>query len=126
LYQDHVAKAATQTSVNPLMIYAVARQESAFLPDAKSSAGAVGLMQLLPSTAKQTAQKNGMNFNPQDLINPAKNIALGSRYLDYLLNVFDGNRILAAAAYNAGPSRVRKWLNKEKNAQLPYDVWIET
>lgn len=126
LYQDHVAQAAIQTSVNPLMIYAVARQESAFMPDAKSSAGAVGLMQLLPSTAKQTAQKNGMSFNPQDLINPAKNIALGSRYLDYLLNVFDGNRILAAAAYNAGPSRVRQWLNKEKNTQLPYDVWIET
>lgn len=126
LYQDHVTKAAAQTSVNPLMIYAVARQESAFLPDAKSSAGAVGLMQLLPSTAKQTAQKSGMSFHPQDLVNPAKNIALGSRYLDYLLNVFDGNRILAAAAYNAGPSRVRQWMNKEKNAQLPYDVWIET
>lgn len=126
VYQDHIAKAAQQTSVNPLLIYAVARQESAFTPDAKSTAGAVGLMQLLPSTAKQTAQKNGLSFTPQDLIKPDKNIALGSRYLDHLLGVFDGNRILAAAAYNAGPSRVRKWLNKEKNAQLPYDVWIET
>lgn len=126
VYKDHIAKAAQQTSVNPLLIYAVARQESAFTPDAKSTAGAVGLMQLLPSTAKQTAQKNGLSFTPQDLIKPEKNIALGSRYLDHLLGVFDGNRILAAAAYNAGPSRVRKWLNKEKNAQLPYDVWIET
>lgn len=126
VYQDHVTKAAKQTSVNPLLIFAVARQESAFMPDAKSPAGAVGLMQLLPSTAKQTAQKNGISFTPQDLIKPDKNIALGSRYLDYLLGVFDGNRILAAAAYNAGPSRVRQWLNKEKNAQLPYDVWIET
>lgn len=126
VYQDYVSKAAKQTSVNPLMIFAVARQESAFMPDAKSPAGAVGLMQLLPSTAKQTAQKSGMRFNVQDLIQPDKNIALGSRYLDYLLGVFDGNRILAAAAYNAGPSRVRKWMNTEKNAQLPYDVWIET
>jgi soluble lytic murein transglycosylase len=126
VYQDQVTKAAKQTSVNPLLIFAVARQESAFMPDAKSPAGAVGLMQLLPSTAKQTAQKSGMSFNPQDLIQPEKNIALGSRYLDYLLGVFDGNRILAAAAYNAGPSRVRQWMNKEKNAQLPYDVWIET
>lgn len=126
VYKDHVTKAAQQTSVNPLLIFAVARQESAFMADAKSPAGAVGLMQLLPSTAKQTAQKNGMSFTPQDLIKPEKNIALGSRYLDYLLNVFDGNRILAAAAYNAGPSRVRQWLNKDKNAQLPYDVWIET
>lgn len=126
VYKEHVAKAAKQTSVNPLFIFAVTRQESAFVPDAKSTAGAVGLMQLLPSTAKQTAQKNGLSFTPQDLIQPEKNIALGSRYLDHLLGVFDGNRILAAAAYNAGPTRVKKWLNKEKGAQLPYDVWIET
>lgn len=126
VYKEHVAKAAKQTSVNPLFIFAVTRQESAFVHDAKSTAGAVGLMQLLPSTAKQTAQKNGLSFTPQDLIQPEKNIALGSRYLDHLLGVFDGNRILAAAAYNAGPTRVKKWLNKEKGAQLPYDVWIET
>lgn len=126
VYKEHVAKAAKQTSVNPLFIFAVTRQESAFVHDAKSPAGAVGLMQLLPATAKQTAQKNGLSFSPNDLIMPEKNIALGSRYLDHLLGVFDGNRILAAAAYNAGPTRVKKWLNKEKGAQLPYDVWIET
>lgn len=126
VYKDHVAKAAKQTSVNPLFIFAVTRQESAFMHDAKSPAGAVGLMQLLPSTAKHTAQKNGLNYSPNDLITPEKNIALGSRYLNHLLDVFDGNRILAAAAYNAGPSRVRKWLNKDKGMQLPYDVWIET
>ena len=126
VYQDHVKKAAKQTSVNPLLIFAVARQESAFSHDAKSTAGAVGLMQLLPSTAKQTAQKSGLRFAPQDLITPEKNIALGSRYLNYLLGVFDGNRILAAAAYNAGPSRVKRWMNKERGTQLPYDVWIET
>lgn len=126
VYKEHVAKAAQQTSVNPLFIFAVTRQESAFVHDAKSTAGAVGLMQLLPATAKQTAQKNGLSFTPQDLIKPEKNIALGSRYLDHLLGVFDGNRILAAAAYNAGPTRVKKWLNKDKGAQLPYDVWIET
>ncbi len=126
VYKDHVNKAAKQTSVNPLFIFAVTRQESAFMHDAKSPAGAVGLMQLLPTTAKHTAQKSGLSFSPNDLITPEKNIALGSRYLNHLLDVFDGNRILAAAAYNAGPSRVKKWLNKEKNSQLPYDVWIET
>lgn len=126
VYKEHVAKAAQQTSVNPLFIFAVTRQESAFVHDAKSTAGAVGLMQLLPATAKQTAQKNGLSFTPQDLVKPEKNIALGSRYLDHLLGVFDGNRILAAAAYNAGPTRVKKWLNKDKGTQLPYDVWIET
>lgn len=126
VYKDQVIKAARQTSVNPLLIYAVTRQESAFVHDAKSPAGAVGLMQLLPATAKQTAQKSGLSFSPADLITPEKNIALGSRYLNHLLDVFDGNRILAAAAYNAGPGRVKKWLNKDRNAQLPYDVWIET
>ncbi len=126
VYKDQVKRAAKQTAVNPLFIFAVARQESAFTPDAKSPAGAVGLMQLLPTTAKETAQKNGLSFSPNDLILPEKNIALGSRYLNHLLGVFEGNRILAAAAYNAGPSRVKKWLNKEPNAQLPYDVWIET
>ncbi len=126
VYKDHVNKAAKQTSVNPLFIFAVTRQESAFMHDAKSPAGAVGLMQLLPTTAKHTAQKSGLSFSPNDLITPEKNIALGSRYLNHLLDVFDGNRILAAAAYNAGPSRVKKWLNSEKNSQLPYDVWIET
>lgn len=125
-YKDQVAKAASQTSVNPLLIFAVARQESAFMHDAKSPAGALGLMQLMPATAKQTAQKNGLSFNLHDLIIPEKNIALGSRYLDHLLGVFDGNRILAAAAYNAGPTRVKKWLNKDRGTQLPYDVWIET
>jgi soluble lytic murein transglycosylase len=126
VYKEHVTKAAKQTSVNPLFIFAVTRQESAFMHDAKSPAGAVGLMQLLPATAKHTAQKNGLSFSPQDLVTPEKNIALGSHYLDHLLGVFDGNRILAAAAYNAGPTRVKKWLNKDKGAQLPYDVWIET
>lgn len=126
VYKEHVAKAAEKTTVNPLFIYAVTRQESAFMHDARSPAGAMGLMQLLPSTAKQTAKKNGMTFQQQDLLTPEKNIALGSHYLDQLLRSFDGNRILAAAAYNAGPGRVRQWLNKDKEAQLPYDVWIET
>ena len=126
LYKDQVSKAAKKTSVNPLLIFAVTRQESAFMHDAKSPAGAVGLMQLLPSTAKQTAQRNGLRYQHQDLLTPEKNIALGSHYLEQLLKAYDGNRILAAAAYNAGPGRVRQWLNKEKDNQLPYDVWIET
>lgn len=125
IYQEQVASAAKRSSVNPLLIFAVTRQESAFIHDAKSSAGAMGLMQLLPSTAKQTAQRNGLSFQQQDLLTPAKNITLGSHYLEQLLKSYDGNRILAAAAYNAGPGRVRQWL-QETNNQLPYDVWIET
>ncbi len=125
LYQEHVASAAKRSSVNPLLIFAVTRQESAFIHDARSSAGAMGLMQLLPSTAKQTAQRNGLSFHQQDLLTPEKNIALGSHYLEQLLKSYNGNRILAAAAYNAGPGRVRQWL-RETDSQLPFDVWIET
>ncbi len=93
---------------------------------AKSPAGAMGLMQLLPTTARQTARKNGLRFAKNDLLTPEKNITLGSHYLNHLLDEFDGNRILVAAAYNAGPNRVKQWLNKDKDDQLPYDVWIET
>lgn len=125
VYKEHVAKAAKNTSVNPLFIFAITRQESAFMHDAKSSAGAMGLMQLLPSTAQETARRNGLSFQVNDLLTPEKNIALGSQYLNQMLDSFGGNRILAAAAYNAGPGRVRQWLKGTKS-QLPYDVWIET
>lgn len=125
-YREHVDVTAKETAISPHLLYAIARQESAFTPDARSSAGALGLMQLLPSTAKQTAHRSGMSFSTYDLLKPETNIALGGRYLGQLLNEFDGNRILAAAAYNAGPNRVKKWLNKDQSTQLPYDIWIET
>ncbi len=125
-YQDQVASAARDTAINPHLLFAIARQESAFSHDARSPAGALGLMQLLPSTAQYTARRNGIPYRHQhDLLQPEKNIALGSRYLHQLLNEFDGNRILAAAAYNAGPTRVKQWLQNSQQ-QLPYDIWIET
>lgn len=125
-YREHVASAAKASSVDPLFLYAIARQESAFTPDAKSSAGALGLMQLMPATAQYTAKRAGISYSShRDLLMPEKNIALGSSYLNQLLGQFNGNRILAAAAYNAGPSRVKQWLSKD-DAKLPYDVWIET
>ncbi|MCO1333523.1 transglycosylase SLT domain-containing protein [Microbulbifer sp. OS29] len=117
---------AQSSPLEPYLIYAVARQESHFSHDAKSSSGALGLMQLLPSTAKATAQRAGVRYRRSwDLLSPSTNIALGSFYLSTLLNRFDNNRFLAAAAYNAGPTRVAGWL-KETRKQLPYDVWIET
>ena len=124
-YPDQVANAAKATAINPLLLYAIARQESSFMADARSPVGATGLMQLMPATALQTAKRSGIAFKPQDLLQPEKNIALGSRYLNQLLGQFNGNRILAAAAYNAGPSRVKGWLSKDEE-KLPYDVWIET
>ncbi|WP_226647255.1 transglycosylase SLT domain-containing protein [Microbulbifer variabilis] len=114
------------TALEPYMIFAIARQESHFSHDAKSRSGALGLMQLLPSTARATAKRAGVHYRRSwDLLSPKTNIALGSFYLSTLLNRFDNNRFLAAAAYNAGPTRVAKWL-KETRQRLPHDVWIET
>ncbi|MGD8176486.1 transglycosylase SLT domain-containing protein [Marinimicrobium sp. ARAG 43.8] len=124
-YAEYVQSAAQETSVHPHLLFAIARQESAFMPHARSPAGAMGLMQLMPATARQTAQRAGVSYRQADLLSPEKNIALGSRYLNELLDEFDGNRILAAAAYNAGPYRVKQWL-KDTGERIPYDVWIET
>ena len=124
-FHEHVKAASRQTSIDPHFVFAITKQESAFNSDAKSPAGAMGLMQLMPTTAKETAKKAGLVYRPQDLLRADKNINLGSRYLNQLLGSFSGNRILATAAYNAGPSRVKKWMNKN-DVKLPYDVWIET
>ena len=124
-YEEQVLDAAKSTALPPELIFAVARQESAMSEAAKSSAGARGLMQLMPATARQTAKKHGIRHKTEDLYSPEHNISLGSRYLDELLDQFNGNRILATAAYNAGPHRVNRWI-KNTGAMLPFDVWIET
>lgn len=124
-YRDTVEKASSISTVETTLIYAIARQESAFATNARSSAGARGLMQLMPSTARQTARKSGIKHRDSFLYDPEYNIQLGSRYLNELLGKYNGNRILAAAAYNAGPHRVNTWIKKTSLA-LPFDVWIET
>lgn len=124
-YNKYVFQTAQEQKISPLLLFAITRQESAFSADARSPAGAMGLMQLMPSTAKMTARKAGIKFKKHDLLQPEKNIALGSHYLTSLLKQFDGNRILAAAAYNAGPHRVKQWLKKSKET-LAHDIWIET
>jgi len=125
-YSDLFASAATQLDVSQQLLFAIARQESAFMHDVRSSAGALGLMQLMPATGRETATRAGMRINDQDLLRPEVNIALGSRYLAQLLEDFNGNRAVAAAAYNAGPGRVRQWLRQTSSNPLPLDAWIET
>ena len=93
------------------------------MPDARSSSGALGIMQLMPETARDTAKAIGMRYkSSSELTNPSINIKLGSQYLSQMLRRFGNNRILATAAYNAGPSRVDSWINPA----LPLDVWIES
>lgn len=91
------------------LIWAITRQESLFDPQAQSAAGAKGLMQLLPSTAKEVARKNGLPFSPATLSDGAANIRLGDAYINQLIRQFDGSYVLAIAAYNAGQGRARQW-----------------
>lgn len=125
-YAEKIHSTAQETNLSPHLIYAIARQESAFMHDVRSPAGALGLMQLMPATGRETAAGMGMRISNQDLLVPETNIAIGARYLARMLQDFDGNRILAAAAYNAGPNRVRQWLQRSSDAPVPFDVWIET
>lgn len=124
-YLEQINEVASAVDLEPTLIFAVARQESAFAETARSHSDARGLMQLMPATARETAQKSGIKHSTADLFKPEHNILLGSHYLSELLQKYNGNRILAAAAYNAGPHRVNRWL-REHDSGIPYDIWIET
>ncbi|WON78859.1 murein transglycosylase [Serratia sp. UGAL515B_01] len=98
--------------ITPSYAMAIARQESAWNPKAQSPVGAAGLMQVMPRTAQHTVERYGIPgySNPSQLYDPKTNITIGTRYLESVYQQFGRNRILAAAAYNAGPSRVNTWL----------------
>ena len=116
--------AAGRVNLDVSWLFAIARQESAFAVNARSGAGARGLMQLMPATARQTAKKIGLKPAKNSLYDPEYNITLGSNYLSMMYKRFGSNRALATAAYNAGPRRVKGWI--KSSPALPIDVWIET
>jgi soluble lytic murein transglycosylase len=122
-YDFEVREASRRTGLRKEFIYAIIRQESLYRADAGSSAGALGLMQLLPDTARMTARRSGLPTPTRaQLLQPAVNIPLGSAYLAGLVDRFDGEMALATAAYNAGPNAARRWLPP---APLDLDVWAE-
>ncbi len=124
LHREHVAARARERELDDSWIFAVMRQESAFMADVRSSAGAMGLMQLMPATARSVAQ--GLRLaapDHHDLTQPDLNINLGTSYLRTLLDQLDQHLVLATAAYNAGPHRVKSWM---PDVSTPADVWIET
>lgn len=95
------------------LVHGVVRQESAFYEKAKSSAGARGLMQLMPRTASRLAKQKNYNYSRKKLTSsPKMNVWLGSEYLDVLLKKFDGSYVLTLASYNAGPYRARQWIKE--------------
>lgn len=124
-WRDDVERFAREESIESGWMFGIMRRESVFMADIGSSAGAQGLMQLMPGTAKDVARKLAMPVpNKGDLHDPATNMRLGSAYLGDVLERFDGNQVLATAAYNAGPGRVNRWLPEV--GSLPADIWVDT
>ena len=123
LYRSDVATASTEYAIEPAWIFGVMRRESAYIRDVRSSAGAIGLMQLMPGTAKYVAGLQGKKNWRGDLTDASTNISFGTNYLRYAMDKFDDNQVLAIAAYNAGPHRVDAWLREEPTEA---DIWIDT
>lgn len=121
-YAALAASVERQYDLPSELIYAIMRQESAFVPDARSPAQALGLMQIIPSTARQLADQMGIGCTPDQLSSPACSLPMGGAYVKQLLDMFGGLIPLAAAAYNAGPHAVSRWL--ETGEQLPLDVFV--
>jgi soluble lytic murein transglycosylase len=122
LFLSDVRQAAANNHIDPAYILAIIRTESLFQPSARSSAGARGLMQLMPGTARRLARALGRpSPRAAQLNDPALNIKLGSRYLRDMLQDWAGNIALATASYNAGPHKVAQWLPPDA---MPADIWI--
>ena len=122
-FRNSVVKRAADIGLDPAYVYGLIRQESRFIMDARSHVGASGLMQVMPATARWTAKKIGLvNFTADQITDRETNIAIGTGYLKLVLDDFAGSMPLAAAAYNAGPSRPRAWRN---GAVVETAIWAE-
>ena len=109
-----------QSKPESALVHAVIRQESAFSPGAISRAGARGLMQLMPRTAKKVSQQARLKYSSRKLLEkPSYNLQLGQRYLAGLIDKFDGSYILALASYNAGPHRAKRWIEANGDPRDP-------
>ena len=115
---------ARRNKVDSSLLFAISRRESAFAADTRSRAGAVGLMQLMPGTARQVARSLKLKRpRTQSLKKPSLNIRLGSRYIADMLKRYNGNPAMALAAYNAGPGAVDRW---RPDFETDADIWIDT
>ena len=123
-FREALVRRSREIGLDPAYVYGLIRQESRFVMDARSGAGASGLMQVMPATARWTARKIGLaNFAPHQLNDHETNITIGTSYLKLVLDDFDGSMPLAAAAYNAGPGRPRSWRN---GPVIEAAAWAET
>lgn len=109
-FEGRVGQQARRVGIDPAWVYGLIRQESRFVPVARSSVGATGLMQLMPGTARLVANKIGMNgFSPGAVNDFETNTVLGTNYLKMTLDDLAGSEVLATAGYNAGPNRAKRW-----------------
>ena len=123
-WREQFSAAARDNAVEEAMLLGIARQESRFVPEIVSSAGAVGLMQLMPATARWVAKQSGRSdYKPSRINDLDVNTQFGAFYFKYWLDRLDGSPALAAAAYNAGPGRAQAWRPAEP---LEGAIWVET
>ncbi len=123
-FKRELTKGAKHQGIDLAWVYAIIRQETAFRHEASSRVGALGLMQVMPATARLVAKKIGLKLKrKRDILDIDTNIKLGTAYLQQMLDKFDGNYMLATAAYNAGPGRSKRWA--AENSCVPADLWVE-
>lgn len=113
-FENEVLFSSREYGLDPNLVFAVIKTESSFQPDVVSRAGAMGLMQVLPTTAEWIAWRRGFSYDSERILEPAYNIDLGCYLLSYLLEHYDSDLTLAVAAYNAGVGNVDKWLNSDE------------
>lgn len=121
-FRQDVLRAASEVGLDPAYMYGLIRQESRFIVAARSTVGASGLMQVMPATASWTARKLSIAYTPDLITDRDTNLRIGAGYLKLVLDDFQGAQALAAAAYNAGPSRPRRW---REGARVDAAAWVE-
>lgn len=121
-FKRDVLAAARDVGLDPAYMYGLMRQESRFIVAAKSNVGASGLMQVMPGTASWTARQLGIPYSPDLITDRHTNLRIGAGYLKLVLDDLGGSQAMAAAAYNAGPSRPRRW---REGAKLDAAAWVE-
>jgi soluble lytic murein transglycosylase len=123
-WSDQIRSAASAAGLDAPYVFGLIRQETRFMPQLKSHVGASGLMQVMPATARWVAKKIGMDWSRPELItDPQVNLKLGTSYLKLVLDDLGGSQAMAAAAYNAGPGRPRKW---REGGVIDAAAWTES
>jgi soluble lytic murein transglycosylase len=125
LWETAVTNAAAANQLDPAWVYGTIRSESAMVETARSSANALGLMQVTPNTGKQVAKKHGLKWNGvAQLRTAAGNLPIGTAYMSDLYQDLNQNPVLVSAAYNAGPNAVKRWLDTRPTGDAA--IWVET